>query len=133
MEESRPARQAWIGFCERLTATDAGSFDDYVAEDAKLIIGTAPGEWIDDRRGMRSGFENPDFAIQPGVVTAFEEGSLAWVADEPAIVAPDGSTVPARVTAVMRKEGSAWKIVHAHFSVGVPDDEVVSLTRKWSR
>jgi ketosteroid isomerase-like protein len=133
LEESRSAREAWIGFCERLTATDAGSFDDYVAEDAKLIIGTAPGEWIEDRSGMRSGFETPGFEIQPGVVTAYEEGSMAWVADEPAIVAPDGSSVPTRVTAVMRKDSGAWKIVHAHFSVGVPDDEVVSLTQKWSR
>jgi ketosteroid isomerase-like protein len=82
---------------------------------------------------MRSGFETPGFAMRPGVVTAFEEGSMAWVADEPTIAAPDGSEVPARLTAVMRRDGGGWKIVHAHFSVGVPDDEVVSLTRKWSR
>ena len=58
---------------------------------------------------------------------------MAWVADEPTIEMPDGSSVPARLTAVMRIDGDRWKIVHAHFSVGVPDEEVVPLTQKWSR
>jgi len=37
-----------------------------------------------------------------------------------------------RVTAVLRREGEAWRIVHAHFSVGVPDEEVVELQRRWA-
>jgi ketosteroid isomerase-like protein len=133
MDESASAREAWLGFCERLTASDADSFDDFVAADAKLIIGTAPGEWVEDRPQMRFGFETEGFSMRPGEPTAYEEGSMAWVADEPTIEGPDGSSVPARLTAVMRMDGDRWKIVHAHFSVGVPDDEVVTLTLKWSR
>lgn len=37
------------------------------------------------------------------------------------------STIKPRVTSVWRQEGEAWKLVHAHFSVGVPDEEVVAL------
>jgi ketosteroid isomerase-like protein len=132
MDESASAREAWVGFCERLSASDADSFDDFVADDAKLIIGTAPGEWVDDRPQMRFGFETEDFSMQPGHPTAHEEGSMAWVADEPTILMQDGSSVPARLTAVMRKDAGTWKIVHAHFSVGVPDEEVVLLTQEWS-
>jgi ketosteroid isomerase-like protein len=37
-----------------------------------------------------------------------------------------------RVTAVVRQEDGAWRIVHAHFSVGVPDEEVVELQARWA-
>jgi ketosteroid isomerase-like protein len=52
MKESAEVRDAWIRFCDRLTAGDVDSFDDLVAPDAVLIIGTAPGEWVDDRPQM---------------------------------------------------------------------------------
>jgi hypothetical protein len=32
----------------------------------------------------------------------------------------------------MRREEEGWKMVHAHFSVGVPDEEVVGLQKRWS-
>lgn len=132
MDESPGAREAWLRFCDRLSASDAESFDGLVAGDAKLIIGTAPGEWVEDRRRMRSGFETEGFQMQPHDPQAHEEGTMAWVADQPLLVQPDGSSVPTRMTAVMRKDGVSWKLVHAHFSVGVPDEEVIALTRKWS-
>ncbi|MDQ4059074.1 MAG: nuclear transport factor 2 family protein, partial [Actinomycetota bacterium] len=46
---------------------------------------------------------------------------------------PDGSAFDCRVTAVARREGEVWRLVHAHFSVGVPDEEVVELQKKWSQ
>jgi ketosteroid isomerase-like protein len=36
-----------------------------------------------------------------------------------------------RVTAVTREEAGRWKIVHMHFSVGVPDEEVQELQARW--
>lgn len=39
----------------------------------------------------------------------------------------------ARVTAVFRNEDDRWRLVHAHFSVAVPDDEVVELQQRWSQ
>jgi hypothetical protein len=32
----------------------------------------------------------------------------------------------------MHQEGGAWKLVQMHVSVGVRDDEVVSLQQRWS-
>ena len=36
-----------------------------------------------------------------------------------------------RLTAVLREEEGSWAIVHLHVSVGVPDEEVVDLQRRW--
>jgi hypothetical protein len=50
---------------------------------------------------------------------------MGFALDTPAFVFPDGSTLPTRLTAVLRSEDGEWKIVHLHFSVGVPDEEAV--------
>ncbi len=36
------------------------------------------------------------------------------------------------LTAVMRQEDREWKLVHLHPRVGVPEEEVVELRRRWS-
>jgi hypothetical protein len=131
MEESTQVRDAWLRFCDRLTAGDVDSFDDLVAADAVLIIGTAPGEWVDDRPRMRFGFEAEGVGLSPDAPVAFAEASMGWAADNPVFSFPDGSAIRPRVTSVWRQEGSTWRLVHAHFSVGVPDEEVVALQRRF--
>ena len=53
---------------------------------------------------------------------------MGWGVDEPHFVFPDGSRLPTRLTAVLREEGGDWKVVHLHFSVGVPDEQAMELT-----
>ncbi len=131
MKESREVRDAYVRFCERLSAGDVASFDELVSADARLIVGTAPGELVRDRARMRYGFEVEGLRLEPREPEAYEEDALGWVFDEPAFVFPDGSTVRVRLTVVLRREGEHWRIVHAHFSVGVPDEEVVALQARW--
>jgi hypothetical protein len=57
---------------------------------------------------------------------------MGWLADQPTFVLPDGSSFETRLTAVVRKEDGQWKLVHAHFSVGVPDEEVMELQKRLS-
>jgi hypothetical protein len=57
---------------------------------------------------------------------------MGWVVDDPTFIFPDGSAIQTRLTAVMRQEDGRWKLVHAHFSVGVPDEEVIELQKRWS-
>jgi ketosteroid isomerase-like protein len=45
--------------------------------------------------------------------------------DRPSFVLSDGSYLPTRMTAVLRNEADGWKVVHLHFSVGVPDEEAI--------
>ena len=132
MQESAAVTDAWLRFCDGVSNGRLDQFDDIVSEEAKLIIGTAPGENVSDRNAMKFGFETEGITLQSRSALGFEEGSLGWVVDEPAFGFPDGTGMECRVTAIVRKEGGTWRLVHAHFSVGVPDDEVVALQRKWS-
>ncbi len=135
MQLSTEVRDAMLRFYDRLSASDVGSFDELVSqESATLIIGTAPGEWVTERERMRFGFETEGFRIEAGEDPAgYEEGSLCWFVDEPTFFFPDGSSMDTRLTAVMHQEDGRWKLVHMHVSVGVPDEEVVELQRRWSR
>jgi ketosteroid isomerase-like protein len=132
MQESADVRDTWLRFADRLTAGDMAAFDEIVSPDVKLIIGTAPGEWVEDRERMKFGFQTEGLGLKPDDARGYAEGSLGWVVDRPTFRFPDGSEMQTRVTAVMRQEDGAWKIVHTHFSVGVPDEEVVELQQHWS-
>jgi len=133
MHESPAVTQAWVRFCEGVSKGQVERFDDIVSEEAKVVIGTAPGEMVTDRGAMRFGFETEGVTLESRSARGYEEGSLGWVVDEPKFGFPDGSAFECRVTAVVRKEGETWRLVHAHFSVGVPDEEVVDLQKKWSQ
>ena len=134
MHQSTEVRDAMLHFYDRLSAGDVDSFDDLVSQEpVALIIGTAPGEWVTERDRMKFGFEAEGVGIQAGDDPAgYEEGSLAWVVDEPTFFFPDGSAMSTRLTAVMHREDGRWKLVHMHLSVGVPDEEVVGLQQRWS-
>jgi hypothetical protein len=133
MQQSAEIREAMLSFYDRLSANDVGSFDQLVSQElATLVIGTAPGEWVTERAQLRYGFETEGFRIEAGDPAGYEEGSLGWLVDEPAFVFPDGSSFQTRLTAVMRQEDGRWKLVHMHVSVGVPDEEVVELQKRWS-
>jgi hypothetical protein len=132
MDQSNDVRDAMLRFYDRLSAGDVASFDDVVAADAALIIGTAPGEMITERDRMRFGFEAEGVRLESGdQVIAYEEGTMGWVADEPTFFFPDGSAMRVRLTGVLRRDAGAWKLVHMHVSVGVPDEEVTSLQQRW--
>lgn len=81
---------------------------------------------------MRFGFETEGLRLETGGgAMAYEEGSLGWVADEPTFYFPDGSAMKTRLTAVLHQDAGKWALVHMHVSVGVPDEEVLELQRRW--
>jgi hypothetical protein len=51
--------------------------------------------------------------------------------DRASFVAGD-MRAPIRLTAVMLREDDRWKIQHAHFSIGVPDDIGFVQAEEWS-
>jgi hypothetical protein len=133
MRQSAKVRDAMLRFYDRLSASDVESFDELVSQEATLIIGTAPGEWVTERERMRFGFEAEGVRLQAGDDPAgYEEGALGWFVDEPSFFFPDDSAMSTRLTAVVRQEDGRWKLVHMHVSVGVPDEEVVELQKRWS-
>ena len=133
MHESSAVAEAWLRFCEGVSEGQIERFDEIVSPEARIIIGTAPGEMVTDRQAMRFGFETEGVTLESRAARGYAEGSMGWVVDEPRFGFPDGSAFDCRVTAVVRKEQETWRLVHAHFSVGVPDDEVVGLQQRWSQ
>ena len=101
-----------------------------------MAIGTA-GEWLEGREQLLAALEAQmnemeGFRMEAGEEPhCYEEGSMGWVADRPRVVLPDG-TIWTRLTGVVRQEEGEWRFVHLHLSVGVPDEEVVELQRRWS-
>ena len=63
--------------------------------------------------------------LVPGEVQAYREGSVGWAADRPTFRLPDGTTLPARLTAVFHREDGAWKMVQSHASFGVRNEEAI--------
>jgi hypothetical protein len=132
MRESPTAVAVWRTFCDGVTHGRVDRFDDVVSRRAHLVLGTAPGEHVTDRQAMRYGFETEGVSLVSASPEGFEEGTVAWVVDTPRFGFPDGTGVDCRTTVVLLAEDETWRIVHAHFSVGVPDAEVVELQSRWA-
>lgn len=132
MEESTAVRDAWLRFCDGVSEGKVDEFDDIVSQEAHLVIGTAPGEMVTTREQMRFGFETEGVHLESTDARGWEEGTVGWAVDEPRFGFPDGSGMDCRTTTIFRKEGEVWRVVHAHFSVGVPDEEVAELQKKWA-
>lgn len=56
---------------------------------------------------------------------------MGWAFDCVTFHMPGGARLPSRLTAVLREEDGAWKIVHAHFSVAVPCDLALEQAGDW--
>ncbi len=55
-----------LRFYEVITASDVASFDEVVSSQARLIIGTAPREWVTERDAMRFGVETEGVRLTAG-------------------------------------------------------------------
>jgi hypothetical protein len=133
VEASASVRDAVLEFYEGVSTKAIERFDDIVSSDpSTLVIGTAPGEWHTERPKLRFGFEAEGITLKPGTrPTGYQEGSVGWFVDEPWFGFPGGGGMRTRLTAIVRQEAGRWKIVHMHFSVGVPDEEVQELQTRW--
>jgi hypothetical protein len=135
VQRSAGVRDGIRRFYDRFSAGDPAGFDAVIARtEGVSVIGTGPGEGHDDRGDWVSTYEQMmqgDMAgmrLEGSDPRAYEEGSLGWGVDEPHFIFPDGSRLPARLTAVLHNEDGEWKVVHLHFSVGVPDEQAMTLT-----
>lgn len=95
-----------------------------------LFIGTDPDEWFDDTDAIRTMIKAQAEAgvkVRPGPITAFEEGTVGWVADRAVFVLSDGREVPFRFTMVCHREDGDWKIVQEHASFGVRNEDALGV------
>jgi ketosteroid isomerase-like protein len=138
MRRSAEVRDTLLRFYEVFSAADLEGLAQIIAHEDEgiLVIGTA-GEWVEGREQWIAArealmHEMEGLRLEAGEEPhCYEEGSMGWVADRPRVVLPD-DTISTRLTGVVRQEEGEWRLVHIHLSVGVPDEEVVELQRRWS-
>jgi ketosteroid isomerase-like protein len=139
MRRSAEVRDALLRFYEVFSAGDLEEFAHIIAkedDEGVLVIGTDPGDWAEGRERWIAAREALTHAMEGLRLEAgeepqgYEEGSMGWAVDRPRAVLPDG-TISTRLTGVVHQEEGEWRLVHIHLSVGVPDEEVVELQKRW--
>jgi hypothetical protein len=135
MRESPAAREALLRFYEAFTTAgpgDIGLYDQvFTGREDLLVLGTAYHEWVAGRENGKSAWGMEGIGLEPGDPVAWESGDVAWAVDRPAFVAGE-MRAPIRLSAVLLNEDGAWKIQHAHFSIGVPDEIGFESAAGWS-
>ena len=114
---------------EAISRGDADLLDQVLSHHQGLVfIGTDPTEWWEDRAPLRQALAAQAAAgitAIPGRIRAYREGSVGWVADQPTFQLPDGTALPARITAVYHQEHGGWRLVQAHTSIGAGNQETI--------
>jgi ketosteroid isomerase-like protein len=131
MQQSAEIRAAYVRMCEAVARGDAGTIERITSRaEGALMIGTDPNEWWPGYERIVQVWKDQIEAMggsMPMVVgdpQAYQEGTMGWVADQPRFRLPSGEA-PFRMTCVFRQEDGEWKVVHAHASIGVPNEEAI--------
>jgi ketosteroid isomerase-like protein len=105
----------------------------YSHQEGVLFVGTDPKEWL---QGYDAIYRYVESTMGSGVnieldhLEAWCEGQVGWTVDRIRLTLPDGTNVPVRHTHVFQKEGDAWKIVHTHVSVEIPDEILIKMVKQ---
>lgn len=97
-----------------------------------VVIGTDPAEWWQGADEVMRAIsaqipemKEAGIEVKRGEVRAFSDGPVAWLTDKPSFKLADGTVIPLRVTAVLIKDGTEWKLIQWHGSVGASNEDVV--------
>jgi adenylate cyclase len=124
--EIRPSREL-AGVVRALYAAMGSGDPDaveafYSLSPHAVFLGTDQVEfWTDSARhnqDVRPLWERAGNTVTPGELLAFECGDVGWTVDRPTIELAGGERFETRLTFVLHREDGAWKVVHAHTSVG---------------
>ncbi|HEV2237811.1 MAG TPA: nuclear transport factor 2 family protein [Ktedonobacterales bacterium] len=135
MQPSPEIRDVVMRTLQQMSAKDVASLiDGGTREGAFLMIGTDPKEWLPSVAAaepvIRASVEGGSGRMPEDVeVVAYEEGTMGWAAVRYAVRLPNGAALKFRFTDVYHREGGAWKLVHLHASVGIPDEQVMGLAQ----
>jgi len=101
--------------------------NSYSHQEGVTVIGTDSNEWLEGYDAIFHFYEAADGArldIKVEVLKAYCEGNVGWTVDRVKINLPNGIELPIRHTKIFQKENDAWKIVHNHVSIAVPNDRI---------
>ena len=130
MQRSQELVDLLTEFYRAAQASDMSAIERLISHgDGVLMIGTDPQEWWSGYDEIRRVFmaqteEMGGFPLSACEPVAYAEGTMGWIADRPTLTLPDGE-MEARISFVAHLEDGQWKLVHGHFSIGVPNEEAL--------
>jgi ketosteroid isomerase-like protein len=133
MERSQQLLDAYNRIWKDIQEGRITSVDDVLSSsDGVSAIGTDPTEWwMGGRESLApildaifAGFRQLGATFDTSKAEAWTEGDFGFVVDQQTVTLQDGKSFQWRLTTILRKEGGNWKLVHQHWSVGVPNDQV---------
>lgn len=92
------------------------------------FLGTDSDEWWTDLASVSRALAAQRQAgvdVIPGEPLAYQEGDMGWAVDRMVRFRIGDHEVPFRFSVVYRLEDGAWKMVHFHSSIAVPNDEAL--------
>jgi hypothetical protein len=133
MEHSDELRDLTLRFYEAITTGDLSFLERHVSrQEGAAFVGTDPNEWwegfeafVEAMRAQAEAMGGEGLQIVPGQLRAYRQGSVGWTIDRDASFRlPDGTEIPFRNSAVYLEEDGEWKLIHAHTSIGVRNEEL---------
>jgi SnoaL-like domain len=99
-------------------------------EPGTLVIGSDPQEWWDHPDQLRRVLtaqtdELRGLSAKVVHCEGWAEGTVGWAAAKAEMSLPDLPPVMMRITVTWARREGDWKIVQAHASLGVPNEEAV--------
>jgi len=99
----------------------------YSRQEGVSVIGSEPNDRHEGYEAIIHFYEAAGASgveIKADELKAYCEGAFGWVVDHVTAKLPNGIEIPVRHTYIFHREDDAWKIVHAHISVGVTDESL---------
>jgi SnoaL-like domain len=134
MKRSSELRDLCVALSKAHSRSDAPFIERHVSvREGVLSIGSDPKEWMEGERvveAFKEALQDDDVRSSPSEddfvreLDAFVEGTVGWASSRFTWTTEDGSEIPMRWSAVFHLEVGQWKLVQAHASVGVPNEEV---------
>jgi hypothetical protein len=136
MERSDELRDVVLATSEAYSGEGGSGEDPSVidrhtsGQEGVVLIGSDPNEWWEEEQAaeaLKQEMQEGSARVSsPGEVEAFVEGTVGWASSRPVWTLEDGKEIPTRWTAVFHQEDGEGKMVQAHVSVGVPNEELFS-------
>ena len=112
---------------DAINAGDRDRLRSFLAPDA-IHIGTDPDEWMTSEEMVATlgGVETLSVKAVLDDVTAHGETSdVAWAVGHAHFESGSRRSRPVRMTAVLVRDGNRWRVAHSHYSIGVPNAELL--------
>ena len=129
MKESSELRELIVGYFESFTVGDPAWVERHVVNGAELrLIGTSADEWMEGAQAF-SAFQREAAAANGTLnadvsdVEAYSEGDVGWGAAVASFTIPSGQSARSRFSVVFIKSAGTWKVVSAHNSIAVRDED----------